>query len=261
MAVYRPKYRDPKTRELVESEIWWYEFSFAGKRYRESAKTPLKTIARDAEQQRRRELEKTLAGLPVEKRERRIHAIKELIAAYLKHYGDSHRAKSVIFAEQRLAHVERILGSALLPDLTEERIREYIHQRLAEGVSGRTVNMEVGELSRAIGQEWSTLWPRVRKLEERKDVGRALSPEEEARLIDALPRIKSPIVGFFVRESLMTGMRAGELQTLTWGQVDFSSRVITVGKAKTSSGTGRQIPMNRDLYAILSAHASWFAGS
>ena len=27
MAVYRPKYRDQKTGELVESEIWWYEFS------------------------------------------------------------------------------------------------------------------------------------------------------------------------------------------------------------------------------------------
>ena len=35
--------------------------------------------------------------------------------------------------------------------------------------------MEVGELSRAIGQPWSLLWPKVRKLEERKDVGRALS--------------------------------------------------------------------------------------
>jgi len=42
-------------------------------------------------------------------------------------------------------------------------------------------------------------------------------------------------------------------------QVDFERRVIHVGKAKTSSGTGRQIPMNNDLYAVLSSHASWFA--
>src|SRR5213075_1164804 len=60
MSVYKPKYRDPKSGELVEVGIWWYEFSIAGKRVRESANTPLKTIAREAEQNRRRELEKTL---------------------------------------------------------------------------------------------------------------------------------------------------------------------------------------------------------
>lgn len=48
--------------------------------------------------------------------------------------------------------------------------------RLAEKTSGRTINMEVGELSRAVGHQWSILWPKVRKLEERKDVGIALSP-------------------------------------------------------------------------------------
>ena len=39
MAVYKPKYRDPKTGELVEAGIWWYEFSLAGKSIRESAQT------------------------------------------------------------------------------------------------------------------------------------------------------------------------------------------------------------------------------
>ena len=48
--------------------------------------------------------------------------------------------------------------------------------RLAEKTSGRTINMEEGELSRAVGHQWSILWPKVRKLEERKDVGIALSP-------------------------------------------------------------------------------------
>ena len=46
--------------------------------------------------------------------------------------------------------------------------------------------------------------------------------------------------------------------TLTWGQIDFERRVIRVGKAKTSSGTGREIPMNAELFAVLSRHAQWF---
>jgi hypothetical protein len=35
-------------------------------------------------------------------------------------------------------------------------------------------------------------------------------------------------------------------------------RVVTVGKAKSAAGTGGQIPMNSDLFAVLSAHLDWF---
>lgn len=38
-------------------DVWWYEFWFAGRRIQESSKSPSKTIARTAEQDRRRELE------------------------------------------------------------------------------------------------------------------------------------------------------------------------------------------------------------
>ena len=122
--------------------------------------------------------------------------------------------------------------------------------------------MEVGELSRAIGQKWSVLWPKVRKLEERKDVGKALSGDEETRLLESVAAGVSPnrsqTLGAFIRIALLTGMRAGEITSLTWGRVDFARRVVTVGRAKSSSGTGRQIPMNCDLVAVLSAHADWF---
>src|SRR5208283_5315689 len=158
----------------------------------------------------------------------------------------------------RLAHVTRLLGNTLLPDLTERRIREYVQTRIQEGACGRTINMEAGELSRAVGKPWSVLWPKVRKLEERKDVGRALSPAEELRLFEAVPQVRSPYIGAFVRVALLTGMRSGEITGLTWGQVDLSTRVVTVGRAKTSSGTGRQIPMNQELFEVFTAHAAWF---
>ena len=38
-------------------QVWWYEFIFAGRRVRESVKTHSKTVAKLAEQKRRRELE------------------------------------------------------------------------------------------------------------------------------------------------------------------------------------------------------------
>jgi integrase len=96
-------------------------------------------------------------------------------------------------------------------------------------------------------------------LEERKEVGRALSPEEETRLLDAVGVQSSPnrsqTLSTFIRIALLTGMRAGEITSLTWGQVDFGQQVITVGKAKSAAGTGRQIPMSRDLFAVFSVHS------
>lgn len=260
MAVYRPTWRDKKTGELRTSKVWWFEFILAGKRVRQSAKTTRKTVALEAERNRRLELEKTLAGMPVEKRENRINTVADVVAPYLEHYAVSHRPKSYLFAKDRLAHVVRLLGNTLLPDLTEHVIRRYMKTRQEEGASGRTINTEVGELSRAVGRPWSVLWPKVRKMEERHDVGRALSPGEEASILKASAEVRSPNLRTLVRLALLTGMRSGELTNLTWGQIDFDNRLLTVGRAKSEAGTGRTIPMNNDLFQQLAAHAEWFTG-
>jgi integrase len=264
MSLFRPTYTDKKTGQQKESTIWWYEFIYAGKRIRESAKTSRKTVATEAEKKRRIELERTNAGMPAEKRENRMRSVSDMVTPYLKRYELDHRGrpKSILFAKGRLANVTRLIGRSLLPDLTEDAVRGYITARIKEGASGRTINMEVGELSRAVGKKWSLLWPGVRKQEERRDVGKALSPEEESRLLIAVTDQKSPnrsqTLGAFIRIALLTGMRSGEITALTWGQIDFGRRVVTVGRSKTKAGTGREIPMNADLFAVLSVHADWF---
>jgi len=238
---------------------WWYKFIFAGKLIRESAKTSRKTVAQESERNRRLELEKTLAGIPIEKREGRIRSVKDVVRPYEQSYGINHREKSVLFSSSRLAHVKRLLGHVLLPDLNEAAIKGYITNRLEEKAGGRTINMELRELSRAIGKKWSVLWPKVRKLEERKDVGKALSADEEKKLLAAAAGKKRwKVAAAIIRVALLTGMRSGEITGLTWGQVDLHRKVVTVGRAKTSSGTGRQIPMNDELFMVLSAHAQWF---
>jgi integrase len=262
MSVYRPTYTDPKTGEKRHSDVWWIEFTFAGKRIRESANTTRKTIAAEYQKQRRLELERSLAGLPSEDRGIRIRRVLEMVDAYLSNYPINHRPKSVIFTKQRLAHIKRLLGAVLMSDLNEDRIREYIKTRLAEDTGGRTINMELGELSRAIGQKWSVLWPKVRKLEENHDVGQALSPEQEAALLSAAAGETSPnrnrALYPYLCIALATGMRAGEVASLRWSNIDLDSSVLTVGKAKTKAGTGRQIPMNADLRKVLEDHAVWY---
>jgi hypothetical protein len=63
MAVFQPTFKDPKTGAQRSSAVWWYDFRFAGKRIRESAKSTSKTVARLAEQRRRRQLEEGFNGL------------------------------------------------------------------------------------------------------------------------------------------------------------------------------------------------------
>lgn len=54
MSVFRPTYKDKKTGEVKQSATWWYGFIYAGKRYRESAKT----LAEAREKSRKLDLER-----------------------------------------------------------------------------------------------------------------------------------------------------------------------------------------------------------
>ena len=252
MAVYKPK------RKGEASKFYVCEFVYQGKRFQESTGATGKTVAKEYEKRRKAEMERAAAGLPTEQKSARIRTVAEVIVPYLEGYIVSHRPKSVLFSKGRLAQVKKALGHVVLSDLTDERIRSYIRQRQGENVSGRTVNMEVGKLSRAIGQPWSLLWPKVRKLEERKNVGRALSPNEQKALLDGLKDRRTPHLPTLIPLLLLTGMRAGEALSLTWAQVDLIGKLLTVGRAKTANGTGRVIPINDDLGSILATHRTWF---
>jgi hypothetical protein len=207
MAVYRPKYKNPKTGKRVQSSVYWFEFSYAGKRIRESSKQTKKTLAKVAEDNRRKELERAYAGLPTSDAPKdRIRTVKAALAAYEKAYPVNHRQKSVDVVSERCPHLLRHLGSLLMPDLTEERMRTYMADRKAESAGNRTINIELGVLARAVGSKWSILWPKLKHLEEAHDVGRALTTDEEQRVLDAAMKNRSRMIGPIVRIALMTGM-------------------------------------------------------
>ena len=240
------------------SPYFTMDFVIGSKRIHESTKARTKTLAQQVERNRRRELEQALTGVPVEQRDKRLRSVADAIKAYTDAFGVNHRDKTTVNVKGRLAHVKRLMGTALTPDLTERNVKDYIAARLKEGASGRTINMEVAELSRAVGKPWRQLWPKLKKLDERTDVGKALSPAEEERLLSVVGSTQSQLGQTFVRVALLTGMRYSEILGLTWDRVDLGRRVVTVGKSKTAAGSGRQIPMNDGLHAILSTHADWY---
>ena len=94
MAVFQRTYRDKKTGEVKRTKVWYYKFIFAGRMIKESAKTTRKTVAKEAEKARRRELEEGFNGI-ADARDDRIRPIRELAADFLKDYRVRHKQRSI----------------------------------------------------------------------------------------------------------------------------------------------------------------------
>ena len=238
MSVYRPTYPDKKTGKTKQSRVWWYHFTFAGRHVQESSKSTRKTIATEMEKKRRLELEQVYAGVTNAKPQQRVRTVAVALKEYQTAYSVNHRPKATAWVSERSQHLARILGSTMLSDLTENRMAEYMGQRLKEGVGNRTVNMELECLARALDRQWRVLWPKLKRLEEPRDTGRALTAEEEQKLLDQAALNRSPMALPFLRIALSTGMRFSEIRNMKWFQTDLDKRLLIVGQSKTAAGTG-----------------------
>ena len=246
---------------LKRGKTWWYEFWFAGKRIQESSKSSSKTVARLAEQKRRRELEEGFNNFE-DVRQERVRTIREVAEAYLASYK-LRNPQSAVFAGYAVAHVQRLLGDRMLVDLNEQTVKEFQDKRLGEKAAPKTINEEVGFLLRLLGDMGDLLRVRLRKktllkLKVRKNVGKAYGPDEKARLIAAAKEARSPHIYPALMLAQNTGMRSAEMKNLTWGQIDLDKRYLSVGRSKTEAGEGRTIPLNSALHQALADYAEWY---
>ena len=241
--------------------VWWYEFWFASRRVRESSKTTSKTLAKAAEQKRRRELEEGFNNIE-DVRQERVRTIRDLADEYVTAYKLRH-PRSATFAEYAVGHVTRLLGDKMLVDVNEESIKEYQEARLHEKTAPKSINEEIGFLLRIMDVAGDVLRIRLRKkkllkLKTGARIGKAYGPEEKARLIENAKHARSPHIYPALMLALNAGMRDAEMKTLTWAQVNFEKRYLAVGRSKTEAGEGRTIPLNSVLYDALTAYSEWY---
>ena len=240
--------------------IWYYEFLFANQRIRESAKTRSKVVAQQAEQQRRRELERGFNGL-TDTREERVRPVRALAAEYLEAYRLRHKAAT--FAVYALGHVERHIGHLMAIDVTEASVTAYQTARLKEDAAPKSVNEEVGFLLRVLGDFGDVIRVRMKrkktlKLRVKNQVGKAFSPDEKTAMLAAAQAARSPAIYPALVLALNAGMRDAEIRHLQWGRVDFAKGYLTVGDSKTEAGEGRTIPLNSRLTQVLLDYRTWF---
>jgi integrase len=212
-----------------------------------SAKTNSKTVAREAERARRRDLE--LGFNRIAKRER-----LPLFAVAAKEWLASKSALTPlgkVYYEQYSRKLIREFGSRLVSDITMNEIADLQRNLLGEGLSGRTVNCEVATLRQILKHYgcWTSLSGRVRFLRERTDRGRALSRDEENKLLDAIWMSPSPVSYPFFIMSLDAGLRPSESRALRrrdlalrWKGGAIVEGEIIVSRSKTDGGTGRVVP-------------------
>ena len=129
-------------------EVWWYKFYFAGQCIRESSKSTSKTVAKEAESQRRRELEQGFNNVQ-QKRESRIRPLRDVAKEYLADY--KLRFRGFRFAKYAIGHVVRLLGDKLVVDVDETTVLHYQSDRLKELAAPKSINEEVRFLLRCLG--------------------------------------------------------------------------------------------------------------
>jgi integrase len=121
-------------------------------------------------------------------------------------------------------HLIPALGPRLISDIDADAIGSYQARRKKAGASARTINKELQVLRQILKRYklWGNLQGDVKFEREHSDIGKALTRDEEKKLLNAV-----------VTLALNTALRKNEIRTLRWNQIDFEKRTVTVGRAKT----------------------------
>lgn len=167
-------------------------------------------------------------------------------------YSKTNKAQASYVRDKTSMHtLLRFFRSIYLPRLTSRHIENMKTKRLAEGVSPRTVNIELRCLTHMLNKavEWGyireTPAKKVKLLTYEKKPPRFLSKEEASKLLDASTPWSKPI--FIIM--LNTGIREGERRRLKFEDIDFANKRVIIRSSKTKDF--RTIPMNKEVEKVL----------
>ncbi len=238
-------------RIFKRGKYWWIDFTYRGRRYRYSLRTTQKKIAeeilRDTESKiARGEFLGEVEDVPFEE--------------FLDHYlAITRRQKSPKGFEQDLnasKHLRKYFGGISLSLLTPESIERYKTYRLSTGVKPVTVNRDLQVLRAMLNKavRWGYLrenpMKTVKLYPEPPSRVRYLSQDEIRRLL----KVSKGYLRVLIYLALTTGMRKGELLSLTWKQVDLLNGYVHLEETKTRRR--RSIPLPPETVEILE---SWKA--
>ena len=196
-------------------------------------KSPSKTVAKGAEQKRKRELEAGFNNF-TDLRHERIRTFSDMADEYFAAYK-LRLPQSAVFAEYAINHLKRLVGGKMLVDFNETLSFNTRTLASDEGAAPKSVNEEVGFLLRILGDPGDLLRIRLRKrkmlkLKVRQTVGKAYTPEEKDRMLEEARKARSPHIYLALTLALNAGMRDAEIRTLDLGTARLHQKISGSGK-------------------------------
>lgn len=147
----------------------------------------------------------------------------------------------------------RILASLRAVDFSN-----YRNDRQKQ-VSPSTVKKELQQFSAILNHcrtEWSmpvqNFIANIKKPSVNNERNRRLVGDEESRLLSTIDEIGDPDLRLAVILAIETGMRRGEISSLTWNAVDLSSQTILLGDTK--NGDARMVALSAKAESAMRAH-------
>jgi integrase len=233
-------------------ETWHLDVTISGVHYRESLKTSDKREAKNLQNER---IAAIKAGKGASKAGRAFARLPfaQAAAEYIETRKPHVSARTHQLDRERMKPLLRFFDSSLLRVRAVD-IAAYQSKRQNDGVSGRTINMEItvlrGMLKKA--KVWNALAEDVTMLPEgQAPIAQVLTAEQKSKLFETAASNEDWTVAYYAAVlAVSTTCRGVELKNLRWQDVYLEKREVWVTRSKTQGGL-RKLPLNADAMTAL----------
>jgi integrase len=224
-------------RIYQRGDVFWIQYSYRGRKVRESSGSEKRTGAVKLLRKRLAEMGTgRLVGPDADRTT--FDDLADMVVADYQLNG----RRSTRRAKEGLARLRAFFTFARVPDVTSDRVTAYVRHRQDDGAAAATIKYELAILKRAfklaIAAGKAAQAPSIPSV----TVDNARQGFFEAADFEAVERHLTPPLRPFMRFLYFTGWRAGEALGLTWAGVDFAAGVVRLEPGTTKNREGREFP-------------------
>jgi len=228
--------------------IYWIKYYRAGKPYSESSHSDREAAAKKLLKGREGEISKgELPGIYFNK-----VLFDDLAEDFLADYEINHM-RTLKKARIYVKHLQAYFGGIRIVDITTDRVRHYIQEKLDKGRKNATINRELAALKRmlSLGHQSRKVrdLPYIPSLKENNVRQGFFEYTDFLTIREALPNHLRPVVTF----AYYTGWRRGEILNLIWDRVDLKQGIIRIESDETKNKKAEKIYLTGELLEVMQA--------